>query len=155
MNRRSTFALVTVLGLCALPAAGHSQQPADIDAVKAASKAFYSALNTGPEAMLKAYPKSADIVYMSPLMKTALFGWDNVKPQIEAEWVGVPARAVTINGSRIQVRSPLAWEVGNEVGSAKLKDGTEIKIDLFVTNVYEKIGGQWLMVSHHAQPRPQ
>ena len=66
-----------------------------------------------------------------------------------------PSRAVTITGSKIQVRGALAWEIGNENGVVKTKDGTERKIDVIVTNIYEKIDGKWLMVSHHEQPKPQ
>ena len=44
--------------------------------------------------------------------------------------------------------------MGNEVGDVKMKDGTPSKTDQIVTNIYEKIGGRWLMVSHHVQPKP-
>ena len=37
----------------------------------------------------------------------------------------------------------------------KLKDGTVGKADWIVTNVYEKLDGRWLIVSHHVQPKPQ
>ena len=53
------------------------------------------------------------------------------------------------------VNGNLAWEMGQEGGTLKLKDGKEIKADYIVTNVYEKIDGRWLMVSHHVQPKPQ
>jgi len=36
-----------------------------------------------------------------------------------------------------------------------MKDGKDAKADYIVTNVYEKIGGHWLMVSHHVPPKPQ
>jgi hypothetical protein len=37
----------------------------------------------------------------------------------------------------------------------KMKDGGTWKVDLIVTNVYEKLDGRWLIVSHHVQPKPQ
>ena len=49
------------------------------------------------------------------------------------------------------MRGTLAWEVG----SVKTKAGTERKIVVLVTNIYEKINGPWLMVTHDAQPNPQ
>ena len=49
----------------------------------------------------------------------------------------------------------LAWEMGQETGETKPKDGAVAKIDLIVTKVYEKVDGRWLMVSHHVQPKPQ
>ena len=32
------------------------------------------------------------------------------------------------------------------------KDGKTISFDAFVTNVFEKLGGQWLLVAHQATP---
>ena len=48
-----------------------------------------------------------------------------------------------------------AWEIGTESGLAQMKDGSTRKVDWMVTNVYEKIDGRWLTVSHHVQPKPQ
>jgi hypothetical protein len=45
--------------------------------------------------------------------------------------------------------------MGQEGGTAKMKDGKDASPDYIVTNVYEKIGGRWLIVSHHVQPKPQ
>ncbi len=56
---------------------------------------------------------------------------------------------------QIHVNGNLAWEMGQESGTVILKDGKEINIDIIVTNVYEKINGHWLMVSHHVQPKPK
>jgi ketosteroid isomerase-like protein len=53
------------------------------------------------------------------------------------------------------VNGNLAWEMGLETGESKLKDGAVRKTDWFATNVYEKIDGRWLTVSHHVQPKPQ
>jgi ketosteroid isomerase-like protein len=55
----------------------------------------------------------------------------------------------------VHVVGNLAWEIGVETGQAQLKDGAMRKVDWIVTNVYEKIDGRWLMVSHHVQPKPQ
>jgi hypothetical protein len=35
--------------------------------------------------------------------------------------------------------------LGVETGQAQMKDGTTRKVDWIVTNVYEKLDGQWLM----------
>ena len=42
----------------------------------------------------------------------------------------------------------------NERGILKFTDGKEERADYIATNVYEKIDGRWLMVSHHVQPKP-
>jgi hypothetical protein len=45
--------------------------------------------------------------------------------------------------------------MGQESGTQKMKNSNEAPIDYIVTNVYEKIDGRWLIVSHHVQPKPQ
>jgi ketosteroid isomerase-like protein len=64
-------------------------------------------------------------------------------------------RTVTLSDQHIHVNGDLAWEVGQESGTLKFNDGKEGEVDFLVTNVYEKIDGRWLMVSHHVQPKPQ
>jgi ketosteroid isomerase-like protein len=56
---------------------------------------------------------------------------------------------------QIHVNGDLAWEIGFETGQAQMKDGSTRKVDWIATNVYEKIDGRWLLVSHHVQPKPQ
>jgi ketosteroid isomerase-like protein len=56
----------------------------------------------------------------------------------------------------VHVNGNLAWEMGQESGENKMRDGSMTKNDYIVTNVYEKqANGNWLIVSHHVQPRPQ
>jgi ketosteroid isomerase-like protein len=64
-------------------------------------------------------------------------------------------RSATLSDQHIHVNGNLAWEMGQETGEQKMKDGRSPKLDYLVTNVYEKIEGKWLMVSHHVQPKPQ
>ena len=57
-TRRAVISSLLLVGATLTSGLVHSQQPSDADAVKAASKAFYVALNgTNPEAMLKAWAK--------------------------------------------------------------------------------------------------
>ena len=103
MGPRNTLPLFALL--LTFSADGALAQPADIDGVRAASKAFYDAVVVVDDG-------------------TAM----------EEVW---------------------AWEIGTESGLAQMKDGSTRKVDWIVTNVYEKIDGRWLTVSHHVQPKPQ
>jgi ketosteroid isomerase-like protein len=49
------------------------------------------------------------------------------------------------------VNGNFAWEMGQESGTPKMKDGKDDKADYIATNVYEKIDGRWFIVSHHVQ----
>ena len=50
----------------------------------------------------------------------------------------------------------LAWIIGTESATLQPKSGGEpLKFDTFVTNIFEKEGDRWLMISHHAQMIPK
>jgi ketosteroid isomerase-like protein len=159
MNRRNILSLsaMTALGLALRPDSAVAQQASDMEGVKAASKAFYAALAVldNGEAMEKVWAHTTYVTYAGPRAKSILVGWDAQKKY----WVDTnklfSLRNVTLSDQHIHVNGNLAWEMGQESGDAKLKDGTVPKVDYIVTNVYEKIDGRWLMVSHHVQPKPQ
>ena len=83
-----------------------------------------------------------------------IVGWDAQKRYWKSFNVEFVSRSVAITDAQIHVVGNLAWQIGLEVGRALMKDGTTRDIDWIVTNVFEKIGGRWCMVSHHAQPKP-
>ena len=159
MNRRNVLSIsaMTALGLTLLPGDAFTQSAADIEGVKAASKAFYAALAVldKGEAMAKVWAHTPYITNLGPRGKSISVGWDaNSKYWGPANEPFV-SRNASLSEPHLHVNGNLAWEMGNEIGESKLKDGTVRKIDNFATNVYEKIDGRWLMVSHHAQPKPQ
>jgi ketosteroid isomerase-like protein len=159
MNRRIVLSLsvISALGLAFLPGSAVAQQAADIEGVKAASKAFYVALATldNGEAMEKVWAHTPYVTYVGPRAKTIIVGWDAQKKY----WLDTnklfSQRDVTLSDQHIHVNGNLAWEMGQEGGTAKMKDGKDASPDFIVTNVYEKIDGRWLIVSHHVQPKPQ
>jgi ketosteroid isomerase-like protein len=159
MNRRNVLSLsaITALGLAVLSGNALAQQAPDLDGVKTASKAFYAALAVldNGEAMEKVWAHTPYVTYVGPRAKTIIVGWDAQKKY----WVDTnklfSSRDVTLSDQHIHVNGNLAWEMGQESGTPKMKDGKEAKADYIVTNVYEKIDGRWLIVSHHVQPKPQ
>jgi hypothetical protein len=156
MDRRRMLTLTTIL--VAVPTASMvAQQPPDNEAVRAASKAFYSALSVLDDgsAMEKIWARTPYVTYVGPQSKSIIVGWDAQKQYWSDFNKLFSQRAVSLVDDRIHVNGNLAWEIGVETGQAQMKDGTTRKVDWIVTNVYEKLGGQWFMVSHHVQPRPQ
>ena len=159
MNRRDVLSLcaITALGLAVLSGNAIAHQAADMDGVQAASKAFYAALtvNDNGEAMEKVWAHTPYVTLVAPRSKSIMVGWDAQKKH----WVKTKKRFsqinVTLSDQHIHVNGNLAWEMGQESGTLKFKDDREGKVDFLVTNVYEKIDGRWLMVSHHVQPKPQ
>jgi ketosteroid isomerase-like protein len=56
----------------------------------------------------------------------------------------------------MHIDGKVAWEANIETGALQFKTGESIKSDYLATNVFEKQpDGQWLMVSHHANPIPK
>jgi len=156
MNRRSMLAVIPA-GVAFVAGTAAAQQPADIEGAKAASKAFYAALQVldNGEAMDKVWGHTDYVTYVGPRAKSIIVGWEAQKKY----WVDVnklfSVRKVTLGDQHIHVNGNLAWEMGQESGDQQMKDGPATKIDYIVTNVYEKIDGRWVIVSHHVQPKPQ
>lgn len=161
MNRHSMLNLIATavawLWIALLPSNAIAQPAADMEGVKAASKAFYAALSVidNGEAMEKVWAHTPYVTYVGPRSKSITVGWEAQKKY----WVETSKlfshRNVTLSDQQIHVNGNLAWEMGQETGDVKMKDGGTWKVDLIVTNVYEKLDGRWLIVSHHVQPKPQ
>src|SRR6516165_3688600 len=110
----------------ALPASNAvAQSAADVDGVKAASKEFYAALavlNNG-EAMEKVWAHTPYITYVGPRAKNIIVGWDAQKKYWEDTNKLFASRNVTLSDQHIHVNGNLAWEMGQESGDPKMKDG--------------------------------
>jgi ketosteroid isomerase-like protein len=92
---------------------------------------------------------------VGPKSTSIIVGWNAQKTYWPEFNKAFSRRSVELVGSQIHVVGDLAWKIGTEVGQAHMKDGSVRKVDWFATNVYEKIEGRWLMVSHHVQPKQQ
>src|SRR5215831_6510177 len=143
MDRRNVLSLsaITALGLALLSNNALGQKAEDVDGVKAASKAFYVALAVldNGEAMEKVWAHTPYVTYVGPRAKSIIVGWDAQKQY----WVEtnklMSQRNVTLSDQHIHVNGNLAWEMGQETGDVKMKDGSTPTTDYIVTNVYEKI----------------
>jgi len=159
MNRRDvlTFsAMTTVLASGLLPGNAFAQQSADVEGVKGASKAFYAALAVidNGEAMERVWAHTPYVTYVGPRAKSSVIvGWDALKKYWEDTNKLFTERKATLTDQHIHVNGNMAYEIGQETGEQKLKDGSSPQIDYFVTNVYEKLDGRWVIISHHVQPK--
>ena len=159
MNWRNIFRLFLVSAWVFALLSGNAvaQQSPDEEGVKAASKAFYAALAVIDDgtAMDKVVAHTPYITFTSPRGNSIYVGYDAWKKYWPNANKLFLVRTVSLSEQHIHVNGNLAWEMGEETGDAKLKNGTARKVNYLVTNVYERIDGHWLMVSHHAQPKPQ
>jgi ketosteroid isomerase-like protein len=159
MNRRSMLVTTAALSCFWIVLAGVgtvAEQSSDVENVKAASSALYASLSTVDiGAVENAWAREPYIRYIGPTNKAISAGWDEVKKTLEASNSALSARKVTLSQAQIQTDGKLAWEVGIETVQRTLKNGEVQNTQNFVTNIYEKKNGQWLIVSHHAHPIPQ
>ena len=159
MYRRSILSIfaITAFGLALMPCNAVAQQAADIEGVKAASKAFYVALAVidNGTAMEKVWANKPYVTYVGPFSKSVTVGSDALKKMWEANNKLTEKRNISLAGAHIHSNGNLAWEIGVETGESKRKDSPANNTPNIVTNVYEKTDGRWLMVSHHAQRVPQ
>ena len=133
-----------------------AEQSSDVENVKAASSPLYASLSTVDiEVVENAWAREPYVRYIGPTNKAISAGWDEVKKTLEASNSALSARKVILSQAQIQTDGKLAWEVGIETVQRTLKNGEVQNTQNFVTNIYEKKNGQWLIVLHHAHPIPQ
>ncbi len=158
MNHRNVFHLCRVAVLSLIVASGNVvAQTAAVDGVKAASAAFYQALMAKDRgvAMAKVWAQTPYVTYVGPSSKAITVGWTDVGKYWQKTEEVFAEVNVKLSDQLIHVNGELAWEMGQESGTLKFVDGRQGKIDFLVTNVYEKLDGRWVMVSHHVQPKPK
>jgi ketosteroid isomerase-like protein len=156
MNRRTMLTLAAA-SIAASTRGAIAQVSPDTDGVKAASKAFYTALDVVDDgtALAAVWAQTDYVTYVGPQSKSIIVGWDATRKYLAEFNKRFSKRHVSLIDVHIHVNGNLAWEIGAETGQAFMADGSTRKVDWLVTNVYEKIGGRWLVVSHHVQPKPQ
>jgi ketosteroid isomerase-like protein len=131
----------------------------DIEAIKAAHQSFYTALSArDAKAMVAVWANKPYVVNIGPFSKTIAVGYEDA---VSKYWDLAlnrfsKASASATSIAQVQTDGSLAWVVGTEHAELELKsDGKIMTVDNFVTNIFEKVGDRWLMISHHAQQIPK
>lgn len=160
MNRRNlvSFASAALLGFALFVGNTNAQASADIDAVKAAHLSFLAALSArDAKAMEAVWADKPYVVNIGPRSKAVTVGYSdavsNYWPRTFKRFSALNVTAPTI--AQVHINGKSAWVVGTERVVGTTKSGKPVKFNLFVTNIFEKDGDRWLLVSHHAQRIPQ
>lgn len=161
MNRIGNLAVtaVSLLILAVAPPVGNAigqekaRQTSDVDRVHAASQVFLAAISARDiGAMDKVWAHESYVAFMGPLSTTLVVGWDGVRKAWEMRFNQFDRVTVSLAGSHVHTNGAVAWAVGVEKVRLLRKNGETLSFDAFVTNVFEKRDGRWLMVSHQATP---
>ena len=132
---------------------GACAQSADEQAVMEANTAFYTALSARDAAALaKIYAHEDFVMNVAPFGKLSGPGWLSVEPWTKVIPQVYAQLEVKPSDVHVHVNGNVAWVVDTESVRAKLASGEPQNFTLTTTNIYEKIGGSWLMTQH--QPTP-
>ena len=161
MNRIVNLAVTTVSLMIlsvVLPAGGavgqeKARPTSDIERVNAASQVFIAAISARDiRAMDKLWAHEPYVAFMGPLSTTLVVGWDGVKKAWEMRFSQFDRVTISVAESHVHTNGNVAWAVGIEKIQLLRKNGETLALDAFVTNVFEKRDGRWLLVSHQATP---
>jgi ketosteroid isomerase-like protein len=135
---------------------GNAQSGDDTTAVLAANQGFYRALSAlDLAAMESIWAHDPDVLYIGPFHRKMVIGWPAVRTEFVANKANVAEISVKPLDMHVRVNGDTAWVFGAEEGAALPKVGMSASGSNFVTNIFKKVDGRWLMVAHHAQRIPQ
>ncbi len=154
MHRRTVLTgAATALALMTGPAIA---QQSDTDKVKAALDAFSAALSSRDLGKMEAvWAPDANAMLINPRDKSPTVGWDAIKKKWEGVFGAWSELKVTRTGETIRVSGNIAWMTGTADVGGKMSDGTASSFATLWSDVFEKRGDKWLMVSHSAWRVPQ
>jgi hypothetical protein len=119
MDRRNVLSLsaITALGLALLSDNALAQQTADVEGVKAASKAFYAALAAldNGASMEKVWAHTPYVTYVGPRAKTIIVGWDAQKKY----WVDTDPTVLAEKRHVVRPAYSRQWQPGVGDGSGE------------------------------------
>jgi ketosteroid isomerase-like protein len=135
----------------------NSYAQSDADAVKAAVAAYTAAVDSLDPAKMEALWVHDDTVMdIEPGSRTIAVGWDAVKKFIDGNFlVFAELKNVLADGPHVQIKGDLARSMGIAMVTYKLKNGTAASVNVFLSHVFEKHDGAWLLVSQFVAPVPK
>jgi ketosteroid isomerase-like protein len=123
----------------------------DSEAVRAANRDFYAAFEALERgAMERVWLHSVRVQCTHPGWRR-LTGYAAVMGSWERIFESTIEMRFDLTGVEVTVNGDLAWVVCTENITAKTLDGPS-RARVEATNVFERHGGQWLLVHHHGSP---
>lgn len=144
--------IVVGLLLGAAPAA-EAQQAGDLERVDAANGQFVAAIAARDiNAMDTVWAHESYASFIGPLSTAVVVGWDAVRQAWQMRFGQFDRVTISMDKPHIRIKGEAAWAIGMEKIELLRKDGKTIGFGAFVTNVFEKKAGQWLLVAHQSTP---
>jgi ketosteroid isomerase-like protein len=147
---------LAVFGLLVGNANGYAQE-FEVNEVKAVINALHAAISAlDMSKMEPLWAQNNYVMSKQPPDKSISIGRDAVNKDWEADFQPLSELNVTqAEGPHIHVNGNVAWQMGIAKAVGKLKTGAAVNALVAETDVFEKPGGKWLLVSHTASRLPQ
>lgn len=148
--------VTTFLMMGSMARSTFAEKASDLDAVKAANAAFYSALSARDiGAVMKSWSSKSEVRHIGPRNKEVDVGLEAIRKNIQGVMEAFPELKVTPEQVQIRIVGAVAWVSDIENTERKNKAGEAFSGSNFGTSIFEKQGGKWLMVYHHASAVPK
>ena len=128
---------------------------AEIEKVKAANQAFYEALSgRDMKRVDQIWSHEPHVSAIHPVSQAVLSGWEAVRKSWEEPLARFEQLAISMKDAQVRVDHNVTWIVGPEQIQARRVGGEVVTRTALATNVFEKQGGNWLLVHHHGSSPP-
>jgi ketosteroid isomerase-like protein len=150
---RGFSSLVLVSLLLGVAPAAQAQQTSEIEHIRAANRQFVAAIASRDiNTMDTVWAHESYTSFIGPLSTAVVVGWDGVRQAWQMRFGQFDRVTISTDQPYIRINGEVAWAVGMERIELLRKDGKTMSFDAFVTNVFEKRSGQWLLVAHQSTP---
>ncbi len=121
----------------------------DVEAVRAANRRFYRAFESLSLAEMESLWVHEDHVACVHPGWPRLMGWDAVRDSWDAIFRNTREMRFTLTDVEVEVRGELAWVVCTQNILSEARGNVSVTA-ILATNLFERHGGAWLVVHHHA-----
>ena len=155
-KRTTCGAAISIALLLTICVGARAQTDADTTAVTTANNAYNAALSAlDAAAMERAWARESYTANVGPFAKSIQIGSTAIQDGFKTFIANVAQLMVKPSETHVRINGNVAWTIGRETAVGKMKNDASLSGENFVSNVFERRDGHWLMVSHHAQRVPQ
>ena len=156
LSTRKIVSTAVLIGLALFTAGAQAQQSADDKAIVAAVDGVNAAISSRDSGkMASLWAQEPYVMLANPRDKTPSFGWDAVKKDWETAFAFWSDFKVTRTGeAQVHATPTVAWSSSTADVQGRTKDDKPLSFRVIQTDVFEKRGDRWLLVSHHASRIP-
>ena len=149
--------LAVLIAACLLALQPVARAGDEAEAVKAATKQFYAALNAMFQGELapmnKVWSHKPDVTYMGPGGGIQV-GWKKVWATWEAQAAQKLGGSVKPKNTHTVIGKDIAVVQNYELAENTNADGKVQKVTIRATNIFRRENGAWKMIGHHTDPLP-